>query len=196
MTRPPGKCTLPQLAQMVPSISNVETYAGIVRDKYDAAHSDHWPPGASWRTPAPGRRDASILLDSAEQRIYDIRRGKSYAGPAADAARSLLETFDRLDQLNSPDSDQYKGIPTGIRELDEHHHRPEPLRPDSAGGPSRYGKNQLRTEYRPPRGGDRQKAGGLFLAGNGPGSSWPPVCFPPRPLVGGTKLRTGELTED
>ena len=30
-----GKTYLLQLAQIVPSISNVETYAGIVRDKYD-----------------------------------------------------------------------------------------------------------------------------------------------------------------
>ena len=30
-----GKTYLLQLAQIVPSVSNVETYAGIVRDKYD-----------------------------------------------------------------------------------------------------------------------------------------------------------------
>ena len=30
-----GKAYLVQLAQLVPSISNVETYAKIVRDKYD-----------------------------------------------------------------------------------------------------------------------------------------------------------------
>ena len=30
----------------------------------------------------------------------------------------LLETFDRLDQLNSPDKERYQGLPTGIRELD------------------------------------------------------------------------------
>ncbi len=33
--RPPDKTYLLQLAQLVPSISNVETYANIVRDKYD-----------------------------------------------------------------------------------------------------------------------------------------------------------------
>ena len=30
----------------------------------------------------------------------------------------LLETFDRLDKLNSADRDKYKGLPTGIKELD------------------------------------------------------------------------------
>ena len=31
----------------------------------------------------------------------------------------IIETFDRLDLLNSPDSDQFKSISTGIRDLDE-----------------------------------------------------------------------------
>ena len=30
-----------------------------------------------------------------------------------------MQTFDRLDLLNSPDSDAYRGVPTGIHELDE-----------------------------------------------------------------------------
>ena len=111
-----GKVYLTQLAQLVPSLSNVSVYAQIVRDKYDvrtlmaAAQS-------ILEDAADGGAESSLLLDMAEQRIYDIRRGKSMKGlqPLRDI---LLETFDRLDQLNSPDREKYQGIPTGIRELD------------------------------------------------------------------------------
>ena len=111
------KTYLLQLAQLVPSITNVETYARIVRDRYDV------------RTlivtaleiveeASEGGADASTLLDSAEQRIFDIRRGKNMQGLQR-LNEIIVQTFDRLDLLNSPDSDAYRGIPTGIHELDE-----------------------------------------------------------------------------
>ncbi len=111
-----GKVYLTQLAQIVPSISNVEVYAGIVRDKYDvrtlmqAARS-------ILEDASEGAEESSLLLDAAEQRIFDIRRGKNMKG-LQPLREILLETFDRLDLLNSPDRDKYKGLPTGIRELD------------------------------------------------------------------------------
>ena len=112
-----GKTYLLQLAQLVPSISNVETYAKIVRDKYDIrmliSTAREIVEEAS-----DGTVDAAALLDSAEQRIFDIRRGKNMQGLQR-LNEVIVETFDRLDKLNSPDSDQYKGIPTGIHELDE-----------------------------------------------------------------------------
>lgn len=110
------KSYLMQLAEIVPSISRVEEYARIVRDKYltrslivasreiidDAGHPVD---------------EVSKLIDSAEQRIFDIRDGKSTKGlePISDV---ILETFDRLDMLNSDESELYKGIPTGIGLLD------------------------------------------------------------------------------
>ena len=111
-----GKVYLTQLAQLVPAISHVETYAGIVRDKYDLrtlmqAARNILDDASS------GGGEASLVLDAAEQRIYDIRRGKSDQG-LQKVQEILLDTFDRLDKLNSKDRDKYKGLPTGIRELD------------------------------------------------------------------------------
>lgn len=111
-----GRVYLTQLAQIVPSISNVEVYAGIVRDKYDvrtlmqAARS-------ILDDAAEGGEEASLLLDAAEQRIFDIRRGKNLQG-LQPIREILLDTFDRLDLLNSEDRDKYKGLPTGIGPLD------------------------------------------------------------------------------
>lgn len=112
-----GKTYLLQLAQLVPSISNVESYAKIVRDKFDirsliTAARDIIEEASA------GGADASTLLDSAEQRIFDIRRGKNMQGLQR-IDEIIVQTFDRLDLLNSPDADQYRGVPTGIGELDE-----------------------------------------------------------------------------
>ncbi len=112
-----SKTYLLQLAQLVPSISNVESYAAIVRDKYDirtliTAARDIIEESSS------GEADATALLDSAEQRIFDIRRGKNMQSLQR-VGEIIVEEFDRLDKLNSPDADQYRGVPTGIRELDE-----------------------------------------------------------------------------
>ncbi len=112
-----GKTYLLQLAQLVPSISNVESYARIVRDKYDVrtliTTSRDIIEEAS-----EGSADAATLLDSAEQRIFDIRRGKNMQGLQR-IDEIIVQTFDRLDLLNSPDADLYKGVPTGIKELDD-----------------------------------------------------------------------------
>ena len=111
-----GKVYLTQLAQLVPSLSNVAVYANIVRDKYDVRTlmqaARHILDDAS-----EGTEESSLLLDMAEQRIFDIRQGKNMRG-LQPVREILLETFDRLDLLNSPDRDKYKGIPTGIGELD------------------------------------------------------------------------------
>lgn len=106
-----------QLADIVPSISRVPEYCNIVKEKFllrsliiasrevidDAARSDD---------------NVDKLIDSAEQRIFDIRDDKKVKG--LERINSvILETFDRLDMLNSPDSDAYKALPTGISALDK-----------------------------------------------------------------------------
>lgn len=111
-----GKVYLTQLAQLVPSISHVETYANIVRDKYDLRTLMQAARGIL-DDATSGEREVSMLLDSAERRIYDIRQGKSDKG-LQPVREILLETFDRLDKLNSADREKYQGLPTGIKELD------------------------------------------------------------------------------
>lgn len=110
------KTYLMQLAQFVPKIRRVRQYAKIVRDNYqlrrlivaarDIIDSAENPEG-----------DVDRLIDAAEQRIYDIRDDKGRNGLQR-LSDVILETFDRLDMLNSEQADQYKGIPTGIGLLD------------------------------------------------------------------------------
>ncbi|MDO4460201.1 MAG: replicative DNA helicase [Clostridia bacterium] len=111
-----GKVYLTQLCELVPSLSNVDRYCEIVKDKYDLRMLI-----LASRQTLQDAQDASAetasILDSAEQRIYDIRQGKSMQG-IEKISDVIIRTFQHLDELNSDDRDRFRGINTGIGELD------------------------------------------------------------------------------
>ncbi|MGN0452904.1 MAG: replicative DNA helicase [Ruminococcus sp.] len=110
-----GKTYLVALVDNCPSTSNVEIYAKLVRDKYDIRqliYAGH----KIIDDATAGENESDILVDSAEQMIYDIRRGKNIQGLQR-IDEIILETFDRLDALNKDDPET-KAIPTGIGDLD------------------------------------------------------------------------------
>lgn len=110
------KSYLLQLAQIVPTVSNVEFYAEIVRDKYNVRNLLNTAREII-SDASEGDVDSAELLNSAEQKIFDIRRGKETRGLQR-VNEIVVQAFDRLDALNSDDKNDYLGIPTGIKELD------------------------------------------------------------------------------
>lgn len=113
-----GKAYLTQLVQTVPSAANVLTYVAIVRERYTAR---------SLMTAAQdiikdindNAFDSSRLLDSAEQRIYEIRQGREVTGLTHIKSVIENETYDRLSKMADPETRaDYVGIPCGIGELD------------------------------------------------------------------------------
>ena len=116
-----GKTYLMKIADAVPSTKNVESYIKIIIDKFylrtlmiiardilDATSN--------------GTDSPDSLLDLAEQKIYDIRRGKSTSGPAKISDIVMSDVFERLKKLASADPkerEQYIGIPTGFSYLDK-----------------------------------------------------------------------------
>ena len=110
-----GKVYLTQLAQLVPRHLHVESYARSSGDKYEL-RTLMQAAGASSATPAPGSRRPPCCWIPRKS-ASTTSAGQKRRGPAA-CAEILLETFDRLDKLNSADRDKYKGLPTGIKELD------------------------------------------------------------------------------
>ena len=62
--------------------------------------------------------DADLLIDSAEQKIYDIRSGKMTSGPSKLSDIIVNEVYDKLNKLNSDEKDLYKGYTTGYADLD------------------------------------------------------------------------------
>ncbi|MGN0459939.1 MAG: replicative DNA helicase [Ruminococcus sp.] len=111
-----GKTYIVSLADNCPSISNVEEYARLVRDKYSlrqliTASRD------IIETAGTGDVEPERLIDSAEQKIYDIRQGKSVDGLER-IDRVIFQTFDRLEKLSKED-ENFKPVSTGISDLDK-----------------------------------------------------------------------------
>lgn len=112
-----GKVYLFQLADIVPSTSNVESYCKILKDKFYirtligvandiidlAENSGH---------------EADKILDNAEQRIYEIRQGKTVSGPSK-LSDVIADVYDTLYKLNSEDKAQFKGLPSGFPDFDK-----------------------------------------------------------------------------
>ena len=110
-----GKTYLVSLASNCPSISNVEVYATLVRDKYSlrqliTASRDIIDTASS------GELEPERLIDSAEQKIFDIRQGKTVDGLER-IDNVIFQTFDRLEKLSKQD-ENFKPVSTGISDLD------------------------------------------------------------------------------
>ncbi|HCC34700.1 MAG TPA: replicative DNA helicase [Ruminococcaceae bacterium] len=113
-----GKTYLLSLAQMVPSAANIESYAAIVREKhYLRALITAAKEIAA--DAAENTGDAGMLLDAAEQKIFEIRQGRELSGLRHIKDVILGETLDRLDKMNNEETkEDYIGIPSGIGSLD------------------------------------------------------------------------------
>ncbi len=114
-----GKEYLTQLVQKVPSSANVLTYVAIVREQYYNRALMGAAQGII-KDINENAMDSSKLLDSAEQRIYEIRDGRDIGGLTHIKDVILTETYDRLTKINDPETrNDYIGIPSGIGALDK-----------------------------------------------------------------------------
>ncbi len=115
-----GKTYLMKIADAVPSTKNVESYIRIITDKYYLRTLMTTAREILDET-NNGTESPDSLLDMAEQKIYDIRRGKNTSGPAKISDVIMSDVFERLKKLGSADpkeKEQYMGIPTGFSYLD------------------------------------------------------------------------------
>ena len=107
-----------QIADIVPSVSKIEDYCNIVKEKFLLRRLIISSREIIDEASVPSEDTVDKLIDSAEQRIFDIRDDKKINGLER-VNTVILETFDRLDLLNSPDSEAYRALPTGISALDK-----------------------------------------------------------------------------
>lgn len=187
-----GKTYMAALVENCPSISNVEVYADLVRSKYEGRLLMN----AGKRIiddVTSGQHDPALLVDAAEQMIYDIRQGKSIQGlEKIDGV--ILKTFDRLDALNK-DDDALKPMASGIGEIDR----------------ITTGLNRSDLIILAARPGMGKTSFALNIARNVALKSKKTVAFfslemtkdqlasrllSAEALVGGTKLRTGKLSDE
>ena len=188
-----GKTYLVNLIDNCPSPSRAASYAKIVADKYrlrmlitasreiidDATAAED---------------DTNVLLDSAEQRIFDIRSDGDKGG-LEKLGSVLLQTFDRPDSLNREADESVRPVSTGIGDLDR----------------VITGLNRSDLIILAARPGMGKTSFALNIARNVACKSKKAVAFfslemskeqiasrllSSEALVGGTKLRTGKLTDE
>ncbi len=111
-----GRKYLAALVEMVPSVANVASYCSIVAEKY-YIRSLAYVAKNLLTDIAAGTGDAQQLLDSAEQKIFDIRQGKDVRGlvPLRDV---IVEAYDHIGKIAGPDREKYIGARTGFGMLD------------------------------------------------------------------------------
>lgn len=110
-----GKTYLFDLANSCPSITNAVEYAKLVRDKFNLRQLIEASRDII-ETASSGTVEPDKLIDAAEQKIFDIRQGKTVDGLER-IDRVIYQTFDRLEKLSKED-ENFKPISTGISDLD------------------------------------------------------------------------------
>lgn len=109
-----AKMYLGHLMDMVPSVSNIESYCKIVKDKYylrtlitvskdiiDSSRTEE--------------AEAETVLEAAEQKIFEIRQGKT-SDSLVHVSEVINREFDHLDKLCS--GKERAGISSGFSDLD------------------------------------------------------------------------------
>lgn len=111
-----GRRYLAEIGNMLPSTANIESYCKIVADKY-FLRSLSYVARSILEEVQSGEQNAQLLLDSAEQKIYDIRQGRDVRG-LVPLSEAISEAYDRLGKISGPDKDKYVGARTGFTLLD------------------------------------------------------------------------------
>lgn len=105
-----------EIANTLPSAEHVKSYCNIISDKY-FIRSLGYAARAILDEIQSGEQNAQLLLDSAEQKIYDIRQGRNISGLVS-LADAVLEAYDRLGKISGEDREKYIGARTGFTQLD------------------------------------------------------------------------------
>ncbi|MDR1410024.1 MAG: replicative DNA helicase [Oscillospiraceae bacterium] len=113
-----GRQYLFQLAQSVPSSVNVESWAHIIREKA-ILRSLITVSQETIEAAAAQAEDADMLLDSAEQRLYELRSGKGSNLPSKLIDVIVSDVYPHLQLLSNPETaEEFKGLSTGFADLD------------------------------------------------------------------------------
>ncbi len=110
-----GASYITSLANAVPTASNIEHYAAILREKY-LRRSLITLAGTMTEQAFTEEDEAPQVLDNIEQSVYRLSQENVKQG-FSHIKNSLAESFDRLDQLHK-DGGGMRGLETGFTEID------------------------------------------------------------------------------
>ena len=112
-----AKTYLKGMMENVPSISNIASYCKIIEDKFYLRSLIETAQDIIDK--AANTVDAENLLDVAEQRIYDIRKGKASNG-LTKIDEIIIESYDRLQKISGSDKEKFLGAKTGFNLIDSY----------------------------------------------------------------------------
>src|SRR5688572_20754648 len=115
-----GQAYLGSLALNTPSAANIRRYAEIVRERSVMRSLASIGTEIADSAYSPMGKDASLLIDEAEAKIFQIAEGRSKAQQGFIKIDPLLtETVERIDMLYSRENkSDVIGVPTGFVDLD------------------------------------------------------------------------------
>lgn len=111
-----AKTYLAELADTLPALSHLPHYIGIVREKYTKRLL--MEQAREILEQASDDVEAKVMLESAEQKLYEIRSGRD-SGEPQPLKYAILDIMSHLQRLAGPDRKDYLGIPTGFSYLDK-----------------------------------------------------------------------------
>ncbi|WP_367925040.1 replicative DNA helicase [uncultured Ruthenibacterium sp.] len=115
-TEEEAKVYLTQIAETVPSLSHVNTYIKIIGEKYRIRQL--MQAAKTILEQSAEEPDADMLLESAEQKIYEIRSGRD-SNALTPISSVIIDTYAHLQEISGPNKEKYLGIPTGFTYLDK-----------------------------------------------------------------------------
>lgn len=111
-----AKTYLTGLMENVPSTANITSYCKIISDKAQV-RSLIGVANKIIETANEGTTEPAVMLDSAEQMIFDIRQGKEVAGLTR-ISDVIVENFKHLSEISGPDAAEHLGARSGFAQLD------------------------------------------------------------------------------
>ena len=111
-----AKTYLSGLMEGVPSTANIESYCNIVKEKYQIRTLINVANDII-ETANDGSVDSQTILDSAEQKIFDIRQGNEIQGLSR-IDSVIIDAYTHLQEISGPDAALHLGAKTGYSQLD------------------------------------------------------------------------------
>lgn len=110
-----AKLYLAELADTVPSLSNLTHYINIVYEKY--VKRQLMEQAREILEQANDDVDSKMMLEAAEQKLYEIRSGRD-TSEIQQLKYAVIDIMTHLNNLAGPNREEYLGVPTGYAYVD------------------------------------------------------------------------------
>ena len=111
-----GRKYIFDLAEFVPSVENIQSYCNIVSSRY-YIRTLAKVAREILQDIANGETNAQLLLDSTEQKIFNIRQGREVSG-LTPLHEVVTETYNHIAKMVGAERNKYIGLNTGFSYLD------------------------------------------------------------------------------